>query len=149
MKTPFALVLTFAVSIGTGFAQTGTSEETAIRAVIQNFADSRNAHDGTAAAKLYTSDGRYIRADAITVKGTIPLRSYWSTQQGKADREIKSIEFVSSNIAVVRASVAFDFTLGTLTEAYVLVKNADKWEIQLHQAAVAKNRFGVEVLNNN
>jgi ketosteroid isomerase-like protein len=110
MKTPFALILTCAVSIGIGYAQTKASEESALRSFIQNLAELRNAHEGTAIAKMYASDGRYIAANGITFKGFAELQSMWNTQPGKAARTIKSIELVTSDIAVVRALVTFDFT---------------------------------------
>ena len=135
MKTPFALILACALSIGTGYAQTTPSEESTVRAFIQNLAELRNAHEGTAIAKMYASDGRYIGSNGKTFKGFAQLQSMWSTQPGKAVRTIKSIELVTSDIALVRALVTFDFTSGSLTETYVLFKNDDKWEIQLHEGA--------------
>jgi len=82
---------------------------------------------------MYASDARYIGANGITFKGFAELQSMWSTQPGKAVRTIKSIELVTSDIAVVRALVTFDFTSGSLSETYVLFTNDDKWEIQLHE----------------
>ncbi len=133
MKTPFALALACAVSIGTGYSQTKASEESVLRSFIQNLAELRNAHEGTAIAKMYASDARYIGSNGKTFKGFAQLQSMWSTQPGKAVRTIKSIELVTSDSALVRALVTFDFTSGSLTETYVLFKNDDKWEIQLHE----------------
>jgi len=82
---------------------------------------------------MYASDGRYIGANGKTFKGFAQLQSMWSTEPGKATRTIKSVELVTSDIAVVRALVTFDFTSGSLTETYVLFKNDDKWEIQIHE----------------
>ena len=137
MKTPFALVLACAVSIGPGYSQTKASEESVLRSLIQNLAELRNAHEGTAIAKMYASDGRYIGANGKTFKGFAQLQSMWSNEPGKATRSIKSIELVTSDIAIVRALVTFDFTSGSLTETYVLFKNDDKWEIQLHEAEIS------------
>ncbi len=134
MKTPSALVLACVVSIGTGYAQTKASEESVLRALIQNLAELRNAHEGTTIAKMYAPDARYIGSNGATFKGFAELQSMWSTEPGKATRTIKLIQLVTSDIAIVRALVTFDFTSGSLTETYVLFKNDGKWEIQLHEA---------------
>lgn len=44
------------------------------------------------------------------------------------------MEFVTPNVAVVRAIAEFDEIKTRLSETYVLIKDNDQWKIRVHEA---------------
>ena len=66
---PTACVVALALSFP-GQAQSANNEERPIRALIQDFADARNAHDGITVAGFYSDEGEWIAARGVrTVRG--------------------------------------------------------------------------------
>jgi hypothetical protein len=75
---PTAFVLALALSLP-GQAQSANNEERPIRALIQDFADARNSHDGIAVASFYSDDGEWIAARGVrTVRGRAALVELWT-----------------------------------------------------------------------
>lgn len=107
-----------------------------VRALITRFADSRNAHDGNAAAATYAEDGEYMNpASPIhKVKGRTALAALWGNLPGQVQRRIVTVEFVTHDIAVVRVIAEFNEPTSTLEETFLVVKDGGGWTIRVHEA---------------
>lgn len=123
-------------SISMDFADASANpEEQTVRALIKKFADSRNAHDGQAAAETYSEDGEYIfTAPARTARGRTALAALWGGLPGQGSRTIDKVEFLAPNIAVVRVNAEFSAPAAKLAEVFMVVKHEGEWKIRVHQA---------------
>jgi uncharacterized protein (TIGR02246 family) len=120
-------------NISMDFGAYTSREEQTVRALIRKFADARNARDGQAAAATYSEDGEYISIwPGRTLRGRTALAVLWGGIPGQASRTIKSVEFLSPNIAALRVDAEFS-TAPTLAETFLVVKDEGEW-IRVHQA---------------
>jgi len=111
------------------------ADEQSVRALIKNFADSRNAHDGYAVAALYSENGEWFGPNGgNAVRGRQALATLWSGVPGQAVRTIQSIEFPGGNIAVVHVTAQFAEPVGRHHESFIAVKENGTWYIRIHQA---------------
>jgi uncharacterized protein (TIGR02246 family) len=121
-----------------GRAQSAPKEsldEISIRALIQRFADARNAHDGDAVAAIYSEDGEWMASiETKPVKGRPALAALWGNLAGQVQRTIRSIEFPGNRIAVVRVATHYSQPPGDHSETFILVKDEGKWSIRVHQS---------------
>jgi hypothetical protein len=124
------------ISLTSNDANYSRVDET-VRGLITRFADSRNAHDGQAAAATYAEDGEYMNSSSPVqkVKGRAALALLWANLPGHAERRIESVEFVTGNIAVAHVIAEFDEPASTLDETFLVVKDAGGWTIRVHEAA--------------
>ena len=131
-------------SVSTRDASVNPEEQT-VRALIKKFADSRNAHDGKAAAETYSEDGEYISKttalmntrytlSAQTTRGRTALAALWGGLPGQVSRTITNVEFLAPNIAVVRVNAEFSAPAAKLAEVFMVVKHEGEWKIRVHQA---------------
>jgi hypothetical protein len=105
------------------------ADQDAIRTLIRDFADARNAHDGNAAAQLYSENGEYGRG---AVRGREALAALWGGLNGQVKRTIQSISFPGRNVASV--SVAAMYNSDVFDEVFMVAKEADGvWRIRLHE----------------
>jgi uncharacterized protein (TIGR02246 family) len=130
---PTACVLALALSLP-GQAQSANNEERPIRALIQDFADARNSHDGITVASFYSDDGEWIAARGVrTVRGRAALVELWTGLSGQVRRTVRSVDLVSDSIAFVRVTAQYEEPIGRHNEVFVLVKDLGKWRIRVHQ----------------
>ena len=112
-------------------------EEAAVRSLITKFADARNAHDGPAAAALYSEDGELLSANGSSVVGRPSLAKIWSGVSGHVERTIQSVDFHGANIAIVHVAAKATDSLQAdalrYNEAFVVVKEHLKWYIWVQQ----------------
>lgn len=107
-----------------------------VRDLIRKFSQARNAHDGPAAAALYSEDGEWLPPGGYgAVRGREALAKIWSTVAGQVERTIQSIEFPANNIAVVRVVTKFPDPVGHRHETFIVVKDGNgAWLIRVHQS---------------
>jgi uncharacterized protein (TIGR02246 family) len=119
------------------------SADEAIRTLVTQFADARNAHDGAAAAATYAEDAEYFNTlSAPVVKGVVKgkeaLARLWGGVSGQVERRILGTEFLSPNIAAVHVSAedANDLNAASrlFEETFIVVKDTSGWRIKVHQA---------------
>lgn len=115
-------------------AQSSPADEESIRTLIKTFADARNAHDGQAAAALYSEDGEWIGAHGASVRGRPELARMWSGVTGQVQRTIQSIDLAGPNIAVVRVLTQYVDPIGLHYETFIFVKDSGTWNIRVHQS---------------
>lgn len=114
----------------------GPGDDDVVRNLIRTFADSRNAHDGKAAAQTYVQDGEYIGLNGSRIRGTTDLAALWGGVTGKVRRTIDSVNIMTPNIAVVHVT-ANDGSRPylPLNETFVVVRGDDgEWKIRVHEA---------------
>ena len=119
------------------------SADEAVRALVTQFADARNAHDGTAAAATYAEDGEYFNTLSTPVvngviKGKEALAGLWSGVSGHVERRILGTEFLSPNIAAVHVIAEDANQLNAASqlfeETFIVLKDTSGWRIKVHQA---------------
>ncbi len=116
------------------YAQSSPADEESIRMLVKTFANARNAHDGPAAAALYSQDGEWIGARGASVRGRIELARMWSGVTGQVQRAIQSIDFAGPNIAVVRVLTQYEQPISLHHETFIFVKDTGTWNIRVHQS---------------
>jgi len=115
-------------------SQAASQEEQAIRKLIQTFADSRNSHDGSAVANLYSEDGEWIATrGSRRVRGRVALAQLWGGLTGQVGRTVESIDLPSDCIAIVRVMTDYGQPIGRHQEVFVVVKELGVWRIPVHQ----------------
>lgn len=136
--THHRLLAAFVIVLALGSTAAGqgrSAEEEHIRALVQTFADARNAHDGAAVAVLYTEDGQWIsNSGSLTVSGRPALARLWGRLSGHVRRTFDSVDFVAGNLAVVRVVTHYAEPLGRHGETFVFVKDQGRWSIRVHQS---------------
>ncbi len=110
--------------------------ERAVRAVIQKFADARNAHDGKAAAATYTSDGEYLSSPQA--RGQDELAALWGRMRGYVRRTVTGVEFTAPRTATARVKAQFFDApnLAAVAEVFVVVSDGHEWKIRSHRQSV-------------
>lgn len=127
------LLLLFAVISFAVPAQTPANANSDVRALIEAFANARNAHDGKSTAAFYSDDGEWISNDGSNVvRGKADLARLWSAVTGHVDRTVKSVEYPGRNIAVVYVATQYEAPIGLHSEVFVLVYEG-AWKIRVHQ----------------
>ena len=115
------------------YGQSVPTDEQSLRMLVKTFADARNAHDGERIAALYSEDGEWIGATGKCVKGRRALASLRSNLPGQVQRTIRSVDFISGQIAAVRVATQYEEPNGLHHEAFVFVKQDGVWKIRDHQ----------------
>jgi uncharacterized protein (TIGR02246 family) len=109
-------------------------DESAVRQFMRKFADTRNSHDGSAVAALYSEDGEWLGGGRA--HGRAALTELWTRVAASpvtAERTIQSLEFPGPNLAVVRNIVTYSNDSGRHHETMILVKEDGAWKIRVHQ----------------
>jgi uncharacterized protein (TIGR02246 family) len=125
-------------------AQPPSTANSDVRALIEAFANARNAHDGNSVAAFYSDDGEWIANDgSAVVRGKVDLARMWSRVTGHVDRTVKSVEFAGRNIAMVYVTTQYEAPIGRHSEVFVLVYDTvwqtpeshglGAWKIRVHQ----------------
>jgi uncharacterized protein (TIGR02246 family) len=110
-------------------------DESSIRTLIKSFADARNAHDGAAAAALYSEDGEWFAPNGENVvHGHQALADLWGRLPGRVERTVQSIDFPGPTIAVVRVITQYAEPISRHHETFIAVKADGKWRIRIHQS---------------
>ncbi len=119
------------------------TKEADVRALISQFAEVRNAHDGNAVAALYTTDGEWLQNEGTArVYGRPNLAKWWGSLTGHVDRKISSIEFPGTDIAVVHVILQEEGHNEQHSEVFILIdtlldtwinKSGHGWRIKIHQ----------------
>ncbi len=111
-------------------------DEFSVRALMKAFADARNAHDGNAAAALYSEDGAYLGIKGTGVHGRQAIANIWSNVPPReVQRTVQSVDFPSPDMAVVRVAGQFPDPAGLHHETFLAIRDdgAWFWSIRLHQ----------------
>jgi uncharacterized protein (TIGR02246 family) len=113
--------------------------EMAVRSLIKEFADARNAHDGNRVAALYSEGGIWMQHDAVAiVSSREELARMWGGLPGHVERTITSIDFPGQNIAVVKVRTDYAPPTGPGHSEVFIVTNERRgsevdWKIRIHQ----------------
>ena len=152
LKLLAAAVIAF-VSLGslgvlTSKAQTpkkSSTDEAAIRQVVQQVQEGWNAHDGKAFAAPFAPDADYVVVNGMKVKGREEIEKGHTaifTTIYKDSRNIglvKSIRFLRPDVAVVHVEWNLEFRAGGETRksramnTMVITKEGGKWGIAVFQ----------------
>jgi uncharacterized protein (TIGR02246 family) len=122
------------ISMDSDFVGHKANEE-AVRALFRKFADARNAHDGPAAAALYSEDGEWSNEfRGGTLRGRESLATMWSGVTDQVERTVDSVDFPLPTVAIVRATLRPPDHSGEFHETLVLIREQGVWHIRAHQA---------------
>jgi uncharacterized protein (TIGR02246 family) len=111
-----------------------SADEKNVRALITQFAERRNEHNGASVAALYSEDGEWIGLnESSVVRGRQALQILWNGIDGQVQRTIESVTFPGDNIAVVAVTTQYGPPIGRHHETFVVVKENGAWFIRVHQ----------------
>ena len=149
MRTTLTAVFIVALTLP-GFAQTpaaGGGDEAAIRQVVQQHDESRNAGDWKALSALFTDEadqltsaGEWRRGRADIEKGVAQLMST-TYKGGTFVTKVGRVRMVAPGVAIADGAFEILNIGGTGTRrghtSYVLVKSGDRWRIAATRSMVA------------
>jgi uncharacterized protein (TIGR02246 family) len=138
MRKPLVAGLVLALVVPTvASGQAGSTDETAIRRVIQQHDETRTKGDWTAASNLYvedgstlTSAGEWRRGRAQVAKGGAQLGA--GVYKGaKYATNVQSVRMLAPTVALADGTFEITNIGGTRSgnSSYVLVKSGDTWRI--------------------
>jgi len=149
IKLLSVVVLAF-VSFGvmannTQTSQNSSTDEAAIRQVVQQVQDGWNAHDGKAFAAPFAPDADYVVVNGMNLKGrggiekghTAIFTTIYKDSHNVAT--VKSIRFLRPDVAVVHIEWNLEFRAGGETRkghamnTMVMTKEGGKWSIAAFQ----------------
>jgi len=104
MRLRFIPVLLTSTFLGAWYARAADPEERAIRQLVEQYVNARNAQDATATRALFTSDadqlvssGEWRRGIDALINGAMASSR---REAGKSSIEIESIRFVEPDVAI-------------------------------------------------
>jgi ketosteroid isomerase-like protein len=108
--------------------------ERPVRALIRDFADARNLHDGSAAAAAYASEGEHWVGTDLIAKGNQNLARDWGDAQGQASRTVQKVHLVSQSLAIAFGEARLVAPRGALSihEVFTLTLVDGHWRILIH-----------------
>jgi uncharacterized protein (TIGR02246 family) len=118
-------------------------DEQAVRKVLTDFADARNAYNASAMKEIYADTAIYAYQGGAAYTGRTEIGGMWekavATKEGKAIRTIKTIRFPRPDVALVVTDVHYEGVKGAtdFQEEYQLGKNTGRWQIRYHKNLVA------------
>lgn len=152
-RNTIALLIGFLLVAGAAEAaqgQTTTTDEAAIRQVVQQVQDGWNSHDGKAFAAPFTMEADYVIVNGMHIKGRAAIEAghtqIFTTvyRESRNQATIKRIRFLRPDIAVVHVEWNLEFQAGGETRkghamnSMVMTKEKDKWSIaSFHNTPIA------------
>ena len=146
-----SLLIVFAcvvISNSAGMTQTPPSvstEETAVRQIVQEVQEGWNAHDGKAFAARFAADADYVIVNGMKTKGREAIEKGHAQIFSTIYREshnvatIQSVRFLRPDVAVVHVEWNLEFTTGggkqkaRAMNSMVMTKDNHKWSIAVFQ----------------
>lgn len=125
--------------------QNSSSDEAAIRRIVQQLQDGWNAHDGKAFAAPFAADADYVVINGMKIKGKADIEQghigIFATvyKDSHNDGTVKSVRFLRPDVAVVHVEWSLEFRTGDKTEkgramcSMVMAKEGGKWAIASFQ----------------
>jgi uncharacterized protein (TIGR02246 family) len=120
-------------------AQVPKVDELAVRKVLTELADARNALDAKGVAEAFAANGAFTGTGSVApIVGRAAIETAWArtfkaNPQGQAIRTVEHIRFVSPTIAVADGTVRTTGFPSTgnpkLVDIWVLEKQAGAWKI--------------------
>lgn len=147
-RLSFMTVMAFVVFAIMSNAQTSpsaSSDEAAIRQIVQKVQDAWNAHDGKAFAAPFATDADYVVVNGMYIKGREAIEQghtqIFSTiyKESKNAATVKSVRFLRPDVAVAHVQWNLEFRAGGETRSgqamntLVLTKEGGKWGIAAFQ----------------
>lgn len=141
------LLIVFACVVMSGSASTAqtpasvSTDETAVRQIVQEVQDGWNAHDGKAFAARFAADADYVIVNGTKIKGKEVIEKghaqIFSTiyKESHNVATIQSVRFLRPDVAVVHVEWNLEFTMGgekkkaRAMNTMVMTKEAGKWSI--------------------
>ena len=111
----------------------GKADLSNVRALIRNFADLRNAHNGPGVAAMYTENGEWFGPHGNLRHGRPALASMWARVDGYVERTIESVDFLGGDTAMIHVTTQYTDPSGRHHESFTVVKENGKWYIRTHQ----------------
>lgn len=113
-----------------------TSDDREVRALIRNFADLRNIHDGPGIAALYSENGEWSGWNVKRpVRGRQALAMVWGANSTvTVERMIECIDFLGGDVAMIRVTTQYGNPISRHHESFVMVKENGTWYIHAHQS---------------
>jgi uncharacterized protein (TIGR02246 family) len=119
------------------FAQTGpSSDEAAVREVVQKYVNARELRDPKAIEALFTEDADQLVSDGVWRKGrdAIVKGTLASSQQSSGQRtiEVESVRFLSADVAIADGRYTLAGTNGAPARQMwtsILLKRQNGWRI--------------------
>ncbi len=114
--------------------------EGAIRKLVADFSTARNASDSVVVSNLYAEDSEYIPFGQTRIRGRAAIETTWSRLsdwQSQAQRTVRSIRFIKSDVAIVQIAVHFTgrATLD-FVDTFVVVNKSRRWQIVVHESVL-------------
>lgn len=144
MAVMFFVVL-FAIVSNAQSSQGTSSDEAAIRQIVQQVQDGWNAHDGKAFAAPFVTDADYVVVNGMYVKGREAIEQGHTQifsniyKDSKNVATVKSVRFLRSDVAVAHVEWNLEFRAGGETRkaqamnTMVLTKEDGRWGIAVFQ----------------
>ncbi|HWN10449.1 MAG TPA: SgcJ/EcaC family oxidoreductase [Pyrinomonadaceae bacterium] len=146
---PKFLLLVFTALVMSGSAvkaQTPpSSDESAIRAVVQHVQDGWNAHDAKAFSAPFAVDADYVVINGMKAKGRDEIEKghagIFATiyKDSKNAGTVKSVRFIRPDVAIVHIQWDLEYQMGgearkgQAMNTMVMTKDAGKWSIAAFQ----------------
>lgn len=131
MRLLFAVLAAFAA-----VAQAQSSEESAVRAVVQKYVDAREVRDPKAIEALFTEDADQLVSDGVWRKGreAIVKGTLASSARAAGHRtiEVESVRFVTPDVAIAEARYSIAAANGVPARnmwTSILLTNKNGWRI--------------------
>jgi len=135
----------FAIMSNAQASQSASSDEAAIRQIVQQVQDAWNAHDGKAFAAPFATDADYVVVNGMYIKGREAIEQghtqIFSTiyKESKNAATVKSVRFLRPDVAVAHVEWNLEFRAGGETRkaqamnTMVLTKEGGRWGIAAFQ----------------
>lgn len=126
-------------------SQSASSDEAAIRQIVQQVQDAWNAHDGKAFAAPFATDADYVVVNGMYIKGREAIEQghtqIFSTiyKESKNAATVKSVRFLRPDVAVAHVEWNLEFRAGgearraQAMNTMVLTKEGGRWGIAVFQ----------------
>jgi len=126
-------------------SKNSSTDEAAIRHVVQQVQNGWNAHDGKAFAAPFASDADYVVVDGMHIKGREAIEkghtAIFTTIYKDSHNvgTVKSVRFLRPDVAVVHTEWNLEFRIGGETKkghamnTMVMTKEGSKWGIAAFQ----------------
>lgn len=140
-----ACVLSSGLSASAQTPTSASTDETAIRQVVQQVQDGWNAHDGKAFSSPFTTDADYVIVNGMRAKGRAEIEkghaAIFSTiyKDSHNVATVQSVRFLRPDVAVVHVEWNLEFRMageakkGHAMNTMVMTKEDGKWSIAAFQ----------------
>jgi uncharacterized protein (TIGR02246 family) len=138
MRVTIAALIVFTIAAGQAQSPPAGSrrpDEDAVRAVVRQYVDAREARDPKAVAALFTADADQLVSSGEWRLGrdNVVSGSLASSAQtgGKRTIDVERVRFVSGDVAIAdgRYSITGEGNDRRMWSTFVMVKEADGWKI--------------------